>query len=112
MNAALLLVASITPNWKCYIEGAKLQTRYVISWILSKDFFDFKYILCMDNSNYQDLMDVRPNNSTAIVSLLGKFDPQGESIIADPYYGGKEGFEKNFRQITRCCTSLLEKEGH
>lgn len=65
--------------------------------VSKKDFTSFDYILCMDESNLRNLKDITPKNSTAHVALLGSFDPEGDSIIEDPYYGGIDGFEYNVR---------------
>ena len=40
----------------------------------------------MDDSNISELKDLAPSNSTAKIELLGKYDPEGELIIRDPYY--------------------------
>lgn len=73
-----------------------------------EDFHDFDYVLCMDRENLKNLQKLQPSGSRAVLSLLGSFDPQGESIIEDPYYGGPEGFEANFQQIKRCCNHFLD----
>ncbi|CAO3615812.1 unnamed protein product [Cunninghamella echinulata] len=66
--------------------------------VISRHFDEFDYILCMDESNLEDLMDKKPAGSKAVVKLFGDFDPQGDRIIRDPYYGGIDGFEHNFQQ--------------
>jgi low molecular weight phosphotyrosine protein phosphatase len=43
----------------------------------------------MDQSNYDNIMNKNPGNGKAKVKLLGEFDPNGERIIEDPYYGGE-----------------------
>ncbi|EEC01491.1 protein-tyrosine-phosphatase, putative, partial [Ixodes scapularis] len=50
------------------------------------DFRDFDYIFAMDNANLNDLKDLAPKGSKAKVVLLGKYDPEGQTIIRDPYY--------------------------
>lgn len=52
-----------------------------------------------------------PKGSKAVVKLFGEYDPQGELIIEDPYYGGNDGFEHNFRQVTRASEGLLKSLG-
>jgi low molecular weight phosphotyrosine protein phosphatase len=42
------------------------------------------------------------------VQLFGEYDPQGDTIIKDPYYGGQNGFDKNFQQVERCSKGFLE----
>ena len=65
----------------------------------------------MDSSNLSNVKKlIQKQNKTNHVSLLGDFDPISPgSIIDDPYYGGKDGFEINFKQIMRCCNELLKK---
>ncbi|KAI9251303.1 phosphotyrosine protein phosphatase I superfamily [Helicostylum pulchrum] len=76
--------------------------------VTKKDFEDFDYILCMDESNLSDLKRIQPSGSKAVLKLFGEYDPQGELIIEDPYYGGNDGFEHNFRQVTRASEGLLK----
>lgn len=81
-----------------------------------KDFEEFDWILCMDDSNYDNIMNLyarqRGNkNGKAKVKLLGEFDPEGERVIEDPYYGGPEGFEHNFRQCERACRGFIKSLG-
>lgn len=40
----------------------------------------------MDVENIQELNKLKPQGSKAIIELLGKYDPKGETIIRDPYY--------------------------
>ncbi|KAI7827759.1 phosphotyrosine protein phosphatase I superfamily [Kickxella alabastrina] len=76
------------------------------------DYEEFDFILCMDKSNLEDLMDMRPKGSKAVVSLFGAYDElKPNSIIEDPYYGGNKGFEVNFEQVTRCSEGLLKSLG-
>lgn len=53
--------------------------------IITQDFYKFDYILGMDDYNIEDLNDIKPNDATARIFLLGDFDPEGERIIRDPY---------------------------
>ncbi|KAF7729215.1 hypothetical protein EC973_004744 [Apophysomyces ossiformis] len=75
------------------------------------DFNQFDYILCMDTSNYEDLQEMAPQGSTAVIKLFGDYDPEGERIIRDPYYGGNEGFERNYNQVTRASKGFLASLG-
>lgn len=42
----------------------------------------------MDEGNISHLNSIKPRGSKAKVELLGKYDPQGEVIIEDPYFVG------------------------
>ncbi|KAG2201723.1 hypothetical protein INT46_003115 [Mucor plumbeus] len=79
--------------------------------VSKNDFDEFDYVLCMDESNLSDLKRLAPKGSKAVVKLFGEYDPQGELIIEDPYYGGKDGFEHNFKQVTRASEGLLKSLG-
>ncbi|KAJ1953898.1 Low molecular weight phosphotyrosine protein phosphatase [Dispira parvispora] len=76
--------------------------------VCKQDFYEFDYILCMDESNLQDLRSIQPANSKAVVKLFGKYDSEKDEIIRDPYYGGVDGFDYNFAQVTRCSHGFLK----
>lgn len=40
----------------------------------------------MDNENISHLNRIKPADGKAKIELLGKYDPEGEIIIRDPYY--------------------------
>lgn len=67
-------------------------------------------MIILDDDNMQDLEDIKPENATAKLLLLGEFDPKGERIIRDPYYDSdSKGFEKAYEQSVRCCEAFLKK---
>jgi low molecular weight phosphotyrosine protein phosphatase len=88
--------------------GHKIKVDFQARQVTKHDFTKFDYILCMDESNLRDLTSIRPKNATATLKLLGDFDPKGDRIIKDPYYGGMNGFETNFNQVTRSLEALLQ----
>ncbi|KAB0791136.1 hypothetical protein PPYR_02936 [Photinus pyralis] len=74
------------------------------------DYNRFDYIFGMDESNMMDINADAPSNCKAKILMLGDFDPEGDTIIRDPYYdSGSEGFEKCFVQCLRCCNAFLDK---
>jgi low molecular weight phosphotyrosine protein phosphatase len=83
------------------------------------DFATFDYIFAMDDDNLDDLLrlrerEVRKRGSekgVGRVMLFGEFGRntrkgRGEEI-ADPYYGGDEGFETAFEQAGRFSRAFL-----
>ena len=72
-------------------------------------------MICMHTAHIDDAVCVlqlqhkAPAGATATVQLLGLFDPDGDVIINDPYYGGNDGFEYNFQQVSRCCNAILDQ---
>lgn len=89
-----------------------------------EDFERFDYLLAMDDDNLAGLRDmvkrakkrgVLSGEEVQKVHLYGAFggDVASEEI-GDPYYGGKDGFEVAFEQVTRFGKGLLKhiEEGH
>ncbi len=83
----------------------------------SNDFFNFDYILCMDNSNLSNVLDQQPleesdkrQGKLAEVSLLLDFFDGGESglEVPDPYYGGDRGFDQVLDLIETAGKNLLD----
>lgn len=80
--------------------------------IKSRHFDEFDYIICMDESNLRNLNRMKPENSKARISLFGEWNTDGKyrKIVDDPYYGGDDGFEYNFQQITHFSKEFLKSE--
>lgn len=86
----------------------------------------------------EELERMKPKNAKAKLELLGKYDPEGEIIIRDPYYvriyfdnffflnsffvneflllmffflqdSGREGFVKAFEQCTRSVAAFFNE---
>ena len=65
----------------------------------------------MDRSNLDDLQYIqrRKQGSKAKVMLFGEYAGTGKvEIIQDPYYGGRQGFEKAYEQATRFSVNFLK----
>ena len=76
------------------------------------DFRRFDVILAFDESNVRDLNEsFKPNDGTARaeVKLFGTYDPKGELIIRDPYYGDISDYEVMFDHVYRCCVKFLKQ---
>nr|XP_057912184.1 low molecular weight phosphotyrosine protein phosphatase isoform X7 [Doryrhamphus excisus] len=60
----------------------------VVDKVTKDDFMSFEFILCMDESNLNDLKRKANSvkNHKAKIELLGSYDPQKQLIIKDPYY--------------------------
>ncbi|MGW8122111.1 low molecular weight protein-tyrosine-phosphatase [Roseivirga echinicomitans] len=72
------------------------------------DFYDFDYIIPMDDSNAQNIARLAPKNSHAEVYLMRGFDDTAlNADVPDPYYGGEEGFQNVFEIINRSTEGLL-----
>ena len=74
-----------------------------------QDFYEFDYILAMDNANLQELKAIQPEQNDKHVGLFLEFATHfSESEVPDPYYGGAEGFEHVFDLVDDACVGLLQ----
>lgn len=75
-------------------------------------FDKFDFIFAMDSSNLQNIKRLQPSGSQTKVMLFGEYgtDPKFDKIVDDPYYGGKDGFEWNFKQIYHFSENFIKQE--
>ena len=72
------------------------------------DFARFDLILAMDHENLERLREDCPPQHLPKLRRLMEFAPAGLSdVVADPYYGGKQGFETVLDHIEAASTGLL-----
>ncbi|MEE4450424.1 low molecular weight protein-tyrosine-phosphatase [Novosphingobium resinovorum] len=73
-----------------------------------QDFARFDRIVALDASNLADLKRIAPAGAKARLSLLLDHVPglEGQDV-ADPYYGGPEGFETTWRQVSAAARGLV-----
>ncbi|KAK4113450.1 phosphotyrosine protein phosphatases I [Canariomyces notabilis] len=79
--------------------------------VRESDFDRFDYIFAMDRSNLEDLKRIqqRKPGCKAKVMLFGEYSGTGRAeVISDPYYGGRQGFEKAYEQATRFSKNFLK----
>ena len=74
------------------------------------DFTKFDRIFALDRQNLADLQAIAPGHATAEVSLLLDVVPDlaGRSV-ADPYFGGAEGFETTWHEVSRAAEAIIER---
>jgi len=74
--------------------------------VTTSDFTRFTHILASDKNNLRDLERIKPANATAEVRLWGSY--LDNEPVPDPYYGGTDGFEKVFQQVTKFSNAFLD----
>ena len=75
---------------------------------IESDFFDFDYVLAMDDENFKILKDLCPSGYEEKLSLFLDFtDEYSETQVPDPYYGGDQGFEHVFDLVESASIGLL-----
>ncbi|KAF8461933.1 phosphotyrosine protein phosphatase I superfamily [Kalaharituber pfeilii] len=94
------------------LQSHGVETDHAARQVSIEDFNEFDYILAMDTSNLSDLRRRAPRGSKAKVMLFGDFGPIKGEVVADPYYGGSSGFEKNFQQIVKFSKGFLKDVLH
>ena len=75
--------------------------------VTQADFSRFQFILAADKSNLANLQSMKPQGSTAEVHLWGSY--LDNEPIADPYYGGNDGFKQVFEQCERLSNVFLDQ---
>lgn len=74
-----------------------------------KDFERFNLLLAMDWQNLALLQEDCPPEHQHKLRRLMEFAPPGlGDVVADPYYGGKQGFETVLDHIEAACQGLLD----
>ncbi|KAH7025747.1 phosphotyrosine protein phosphatase I superfamily [Microdochium trichocladiopsis] len=91
--------------------------RHAARTLRSRDFKDFDYIFCMDHSNLEDAQrwanrPASKDGAKAQVMLFGEFSgvPGKKERVSDPYYGGRDGFEKAYEQCRRFSINFLKEK--
>jgi protein-tyrosine phosphatase len=74
---------------------------------LSEDFYEYDYIIVMDDANMHSVQSMLPEVSLMhkIHKLTEYADDKNYTEISDPYYSG--GFMPIFELIENCCSNLL-----
>lgn len=77
--------------------------------ITSDDFYEFDYIIGMDESNILKLKDMAPGleEINKIHRMVEYCDNPIFDHVPDPYYGGEQGFENVIDMIESACENLL-----
>lgn len=73
-----------------------------------EDFEQFTHIFAMDSDNLRNVLKVRPEGSSASVSLL--LDTVKGRIgtdVADPYYGDESGFELTWADVNAAAHAII-----
>lgn len=94
------------------LKKHKIASNHRARQVNEDDFRRFDVILAFDESNVRDLNETfKPNDGTAQaeVKLFGTYDPKGELIIRDPYYGDISDYEMMFDHVYRCCVEFLKQ---
>lgn len=77
----------------------------------AEDFERFDHIYVMDNSNYENVVALAPNEEEKkkVKLILNEIFP-GENVdVPDPYFGGDHGFENVYQMLDEACDNIAKK---
>lgn len=101
------------PDPRMRMHGARrgYQIDSISRPITYDDFFEYDYIIGMDDSNRTKLKNMAPTaDCEKKISLMTDWNDEAlMDHIPDPYYGGADGFELVLDMIEGCCPPLMEK---
>jgi protein-tyrosine phosphatase len=77
----------------------------------SRDFDDFDYIYVMDNSNYDDVIELakKEEHKQKVQLILDYLFPGDNVDVPDPYYGLQNGFDMVYEMLDETCNILAKK---
>ena len=79
--------------------------------VVVDDFYEYDYIIAMDQANLKDLKKIAPQEGTAQLVLMRDYDLEATfKDVPDPYYGGLDGFEEVFQIVYRSCKQFYNEE--
>ena len=83
-------------------------SAYRARQVSTDDFDRFTHIFALDHQNFADLQGMAPVSTPAQLSLLLDVVPgrAGQSV-ADPYFGGEDGFVETWRQVSDAAEAIL-----
>lgn len=83
---------------------------YVARQVRREDFTRFTHIYALDPDNLADLERLAPAEATAELGLLLDLVPgrAGEGVV-DPYYGGAEGFEATWDDVSAAAAAIVTR---
>jgi protein-tyrosine phosphatase len=76
-----------------------------------RDFEDFDYIYVMDNTNYDDVIELAKNEEqkSKVQLILNELFPGDNVDVPDPYYGLQNGFDLVYEMLDEACDILSNK---
>lgn len=76
-----------------------------------EDFDRFDKIYVMDQSNYNNVIQMARNESDKlkVEYILNEVEPGANAEVPDPYYGGDKGFENVYKMLDVATDKIVEK---
>lgn len=75
-----------------------------------QDYYEFNYILAMDENNLSHILEDKPSNAEAKISRFLAYSKNFEELsVPDPYWNGPNGFELVLDMIEDAAKGLLSE---
>ena len=85
-----------------------LEVTSIARPVVDADFDRFDLIVAMDRSHQRELEARAGRGRAAVIRLMREFDASSREVdVADPYYGGADGFETMYAVLLPACRGLL-----
>lgn len=74
----------------------------------AQDYNDYDYIFAMDNSNYQNILALAPNEKSKekVKLILNELFENENTDVPDPYFGLENGFEIVYDMLDEVCDTI------
>lgn len=77
--------------------------------VVPDDFEEADLIVAMDRGHLRELTARSPARHLPKIVTMRSYDGgSGNPDVADPYYGGMEGFDRMYDVLAVCCANLLD----
>jgi protein-tyrosine phosphatase len=85
-------------------------TGHIARMFTIRDFDHFDRIYVMDRTNYNDVMGLARDDEDEkkVDFILNLVTPGENKPVPDPWFGGREGFEKVYRMLDEACEALIK----
>lgn len=76
-----------------------------------QDFNKFDVIYAMDAENYNNILKLASckEDEEKVKLILNEIEPNSNSSVPDPYYGGDEGFENVYQMLDLACERIVSR---
>ena len=90
-------------------HGADISA-YRARQVNAEDFRRFDQIFALDRDNLGNLRRIAPADATALLGLVLDLVPgrEGEGV-QDPYFGGDEGFERTWAEVSAAAQAIVAR---
>ena len=72
------------------------------------DYYEFDYLLAMDEDNLASLLELQPENTNCRIELFLEYSDRADREVPDPYYAGADGFELVLDMVEEAADQLLQ----